>query len=203
MKHLLLLFMLLIAFRVTAQHLPELGPERVRLNSQDKNILAEVAPLSKAAKAEPEKLYYWYSSGSIQVTQGGYDGHLLNGAYTEFYLNKNLKEQGSFKKGLKNELWKEWSPDGTLLKTITWKNGALSGPFRYYATNGRLQQDGSYRNGLLEGPSHRYTGKDSIETQYYHQGRITSPRSFFKRIPIFKKRPTKKNSDPTPAIGHP
>ena len=188
MKYILFFFLLLSVRWATAQHLPELGPERVRLNAQDKNILAGIAPLSKAVKARPALLYYWYSSGSIQVTQGGYDGHLLDGAYTEFYLHKNLKEQGTFKNGLKNGPWREWSAQGVLLKSITWKEGVLSGPFQYYTAQGRLQQDGSYQNGLLEGASHQYTSEDSVETRYYRRGKVTVPRSFFQRILFFKKR---------------
>ena len=42
---------------------------------------------------------------TILVTQGGYNGRLLNGDFRVFYPNKNLKENGNYQFGLKEGTW--------------------------------------------------------------------------------------------------
>src|ERR1700712_5297645 len=49
--------------------------------------------------------YYWVKAGKIYKTEGGYGGKVLDGLYEEYYPNKNLFQQGEFKKGLKDKVW--------------------------------------------------------------------------------------------------
>jgi hypothetical protein len=126
MKNILLLLLLILPVSVSAQKLPDLGPTKVRINEADKTIVAEIDVSGSAPTVKPRLFYYWYSAGSVHSTQGGFSGTLLNGQYTEYYLNKNLKQQGTFKKGLKNGTWKSWNEDGTLSQTATWKKGIMA-----------------------------------------------------------------------------
>jgi antitoxin component YwqK of YwqJK toxin-antitoxin module len=125
MKKVLVLLCFMISASAFAQKLPYTGLNRVRIVEADQTILAEINEGSSNPSVKPDLFYYWYSANAIHATQGGYSGKLLNGPYTEFYLNKNLKEQGSFKKGLKDGIWKSWKEDGTLSHTFTWKNGRM------------------------------------------------------------------------------
>jgi len=125
MKKILLIGFFLLSISANAQKLPDFGFNKVRLAESDKTILAETAPVNSNPKAKANLFYYWYGANEIHVTQGGFSGKLLNGSYTEFYLNKNLEEQGSFKKGLKNGTWKRWNEDGTLNQVTQWKNGLI------------------------------------------------------------------------------
>lgn len=110
---------------VYAQKLPDSGVNKIRINESDKTVLAEINPVNGSTRAEPGLFYYWYSANAVHSTQGGYSGRLLNGLYIEFYLNKNLKEQGAFKKGLKSGVWKSWNEDGTVNSVSTWEKGRL------------------------------------------------------------------------------
>lgn len=126
MKFILFLFFSLIATgALYAQKMPELS-YNVRISEADKTIRAEINPVHDNSRAKPGLYYYWYGSNSIHSTQGGYAGNLLNGQYSEYYLNKSLKAQGSFKKGLKNGAWKTWNEDGTLAGTVNWSNGVIA-----------------------------------------------------------------------------
>lgn len=117
-------FFFLISLAASSQKLPDYGLNKVRITDTGKTILAEIAPVSSHLKANTKVLYYWYSADAIHATQGGYSGKLLNGLYNEYYYpDKNLKEQGTFKNGLKEGIWKTWNTNGTLHSITKWKHG--------------------------------------------------------------------------------
>jgi hypothetical protein len=126
MKKILLLLFLILSVSAYAQKLPDMGLTKVRINEADQTILAEIGPAGSNPAVKPGLFYYWYSANTIHSSQGGFSGTLLNGQYTEYYLNKNLKQQGTFKKGLKDGAWKNWNEDGTLSQTATWKKGVMA-----------------------------------------------------------------------------
>src|SRR3978361_1257752 len=101
MKKILVLLFCLIPVYCVAQKLPDFGLNRIRIAQVDKIIQAEIDPVSSEPSVKSKLVYYWYSANAIHITQGGFSGKLLNGIYTEYYLDRNLKEQGRFKKGLK------------------------------------------------------------------------------------------------------
>jgi antitoxin component YwqK of YwqJK toxin-antitoxin module len=115
-----------LPFFSRAQKLPDYGLNKVRITDTDKTILVEIYPFTNKPTIRLDRLYYWYSANSVHSTQGGFSGKLLNGQYTEYYINKNLKEQGTFKEGLKNGNWKSWNKDGTLNLVSSWKNGKVA-----------------------------------------------------------------------------
>jgi hypothetical protein len=132
MRKILFILLLLSSFSAFGQKLPLMGI-KVRIPQQDKVIIAEVNEVAEPKKPKQNLTYYWYSANTIQATQGGFSGKLLDGAYTELYLNKGLKEQGNFNKGLKTGSWKQWDEDGKLKQVTEWKNGVIippaNGPF--------------------------------------------------------------------------
>jgi len=123
MKFTILLFFCFFSVDLYAQDMPSYLLDKVRIVQSDQTIVAELQPVSANITAKPNLHYYWYSANIIHETQGGFSGKLLDGLYTTYYPDKNLKEQGRFKKGLKNGLWKTWKEDGSLLSTIDWKHG--------------------------------------------------------------------------------
>lgn len=126
MKNIFLLLLFLAPVISHAQKIPDMGLNKVRLTEPDKTVVAELDETDAHPKAKPALYYAWYSAGTIHSTQGGYSGTLLNGLYTEYYPDKNLKEQGIYKKGLKDGVWKSWKENGTLNPTVTWKKGAIA-----------------------------------------------------------------------------
>lgn len=123
----LLLIFSVIIFSARAQQFPEYGLDKIRINDTAKTIVAEIYPVNGKLKTNPNLFYYWYSTNLIHTTQGGYSGRLLNGQYSEYYLNKNLKQEGVFKKGLRDGAWKKWNEDGTLKEVVNWKDGLIDG----------------------------------------------------------------------------
>jgi hypothetical protein len=124
MKKYLLIILLFISGYVRAQNMPEMST-KVHITTSEKNIVAEVDEIGEVSSPKAALFYFWYYAGGIHCTQGGYSGKLLNGSYNEYYLSKNLKQQGVFKKGLKNGSWKSWNEDGSLKENLQWKNGKI------------------------------------------------------------------------------
>jgi hypothetical protein len=125
MKTMLTLLLLLMTASAFAQKMPDIGLYKVRIEESDKTIVAGINEVSPSPPAKPTLFYYWYSANQVHTTQGGYSGRLLDGVYIEYYPDKNLKEEGTFKKGLKNDTWKSWNQDGTLKQVIQWKSGSI------------------------------------------------------------------------------
>lgn len=123
MKYIILTIFCLFFISAYAQKMPAYGVDKVRITQSDQSIVAELSPQPSNFKAKSNLRYYWYSANAIHDTQSGYSGRLLDGLYSVFYVNKNLKEQGTFKKGLKNGVWKHWKEDGSLQSETNWKYG--------------------------------------------------------------------------------
>src|SRR3954463_14354625 len=101
--HLICAFLLslCLAVPVCAQDRQK-GSYTVYLNNATGSIKAEVVFENKKVKAKEELTYSWYASNKIFETRGGYDGRMLDGPYTSYYLSDNLKEKGVFKNGVKD-----------------------------------------------------------------------------------------------------
>jgi hypothetical protein len=192
MKKLVFIF-LFIVHSAVAQHMPDYGLNRVRITDADRTLLIETLPVTSGPKVSPFRSYFWYSANVVHSTQGGFSGKLLNGAYHEFYINKNLKEEGSFKSGLKDGLWKNWSETGVLLQAIKWKNGIRNGKFSLFDDQGKLTRTGTYKDDLYQGKIRSFE-KDSVSTTIYSKGKVVNKNiPFFKRLNIFKKKSGKKS----------
>lgn len=185
MKKWLIIF-LLFAARLSAQKIPDYGFNKVRIVTNDKVIQAETIPVSSDPSLDNGKTYYWSSSNAIHATQGGFSGKLLNGAYTEFYSNKNIREQGHFNKGLKTGIWKSWNESGTLIQLYTWKDGVISGKFEVFQEKGKLKQSGTYKNNLLHGKITNYSPSGEKQQVMYKSGKpvTAQKRSFLKRLKL-------------------
>jgi len=143
---------------------------KIIVNHDDYTIVAYVKP-TRRIYIESDLLYYWFSTSLIKSTQGGYSGKLLNGSYQELFLNKNLKELGAFRAGLKTGNWKSWDESGRLKEEYSWDSGKRNGAYSKYDSLGRLSEKGKYRNDLLSGKQTRLIG-DSTNIVYYKKGKI-------------------------------
>lgn len=97
--------------------------DQVRIIDSVQEIRADILPFKKDPKIKNDRYYYWYMNNIIHSTQGGFNGQLLNGHYISFYKDKNLKEEGSFDRGLKNGQWKTWNAKGDLTAVTNWNEG--------------------------------------------------------------------------------
>jgi len=124
MRNIIFIFFCFLCYPAYSQKLPDFGLNKVRITQPDKIIVAEIEPVSSSPSIKSNLSYYWYNANTIHISQGGFSGKLLNGLYTEYYTNKNLKEQGNFKKGLKDGVWKSWNEEGILTSVTNWKLGS-------------------------------------------------------------------------------
>jgi hypothetical protein len=138
---------------------------------------------SKKIKPRSSKLYYWYKGDTILVTEGAFDGWVLNGSYKIFYPNKNIKQSGQFTNGLKTGIWRSWFPDGTLRNIVTWKNGERTGFFEEHHNDGSLSEKGHYRKNQISG----------IMTEYNSDGKKTKVK-YKDGVQVRKKKKGKKDS---------
>jgi len=125
MKKAILIVLLFVSGAAIAQDYPDYGLTKLRLTDSGRTIEVEVNPVKRAPTVKTDLFYYWYSANQVHVTQGGYSGQLLNGHYLAYYSDKNLKQEGMFKKGLKDGVWKAWDRKGKLTETLKWKDGVI------------------------------------------------------------------------------
>lgn len=124
---------------------------RVILNKGEYIVYAEIAQGRVSDEVSDDVFYYWYSANEIKRTQGGYDGKLLHGKYTEFYSNKDLKAQGKFSHGVKTGQWKMWHANGNLREIQFWSSKGRRAKFESFDENGNLIRSGKYRYERLHG----------------------------------------------------
>ncbi|MGY3214544.1 toxin-antitoxin system YwqK family antitoxin [Mucilaginibacter sp. HD30] len=153
----------------------------------DKVVQADLMPLKSDPAVKTDKLYYWSGGNDIHATQGGFSGKVLNGNYTEYYLNKNLKVQGQFMGGLKDGIWKAWNENGMLTELYSWDDGERSGKFEMFGNDGKLKQAGYYKDDLLHGDFTTYAADGKAETVYYSNGKVTKKPSFLGKINVLKR----------------
>ncbi len=95
----------------------------VTINYHDYLVYAHFTREEGTITIDDDKYYYWFAANDIKKTRGGYDGKILHGLYSAFYMNKNLKEKGKFHYGLKKGEWKEWYRNGELKEKSFYKKG--------------------------------------------------------------------------------
>jgi len=142
----------------------------IYVNYPDYTIKANVFNEPKKLVAKDTLNYFWYSSNKILQTQAGFDGKLLHGSYTSFYLSNNLKEKGGFKNGLKDGVWYSWFENGKVKETISWKKGVRSGAYKKFDEKGNQLLAQSYKNGKLTGNSIEYADNKVVSTKKYKKG---------------------------------
>ncbi|QEC79323.1 toxin-antitoxin system YwqK family antitoxin [Mucilaginibacter ginsenosidivorax] len=173
------------------QKMPDYGLHSVRITDTDRTILAEIIPVNSNPDVQSTLTYYWYATNKVHTLQGGFSGRLLNGAYTETYLNHNTRTLGTFKKGLKDGTWRDWDERGILIQVVNWRSGIRSGSFSFFNPDGSLKESGEYHKNELDGPVIFHESRDSSRVIYYNNGKALNgkPRSLFDKINIFKKKP--------------
>ena len=132
----------------------------------DQIIKTEIFIRKNNIAPSPDLFYHWYDSGKMIVTQGGYQGKLLHGKFTSAYLNKNLKEQGIFRYGLKNKTWTSWYESGRIKNICHWKKGMLHGISTSYDAYGNKEKKEKYRKGKMHGKQIIYTNGKTTMTRY-------------------------------------
>lgn len=180
-----LILILLLSNTVFAQ-MKQKEISTVYLNYPDYTIKTDILSAKKKIATKENLTYYWFASNKVMETKGGYDGKVLNGSYTSFYLSSNLKEKGSFKNGLKNGEWITWYENGKINEIITWRKGIKAGRYKNNDNNGNLISEACYKNDKLNG----------YQTNY-KDGKITEKRKYKNGVEIIKVQKDVTSNDST------
>jgi len=142
----------------------------VNVNYPDYMVKASVLYNNPRLNSKEALTYYWYTSNKIMQTRGGFDGRILDGPYTSYYMSNNLKEKGIFKSGLKNGEWISWFENGQIREISHWKNGLKSGTDKVFGADGKLQTQTDYRNDKIDGYQLSYEGDKISARKKYRKG---------------------------------
>lgn len=180
MKKKVLTIMLLLALAdhtVSGQSEKNRKSYTVNVNDNDRHLSVKVDVLADKTNVVPNKnlVYYWYASNQIMETQGGYEGKLLHGHYTSFYLDNHLKEKGKFVRGLKNGRWILWNPDGRIKEIVHWRRGLKHGKQETYNDQGEKIAEADYRHNLYHGYVILYQDGKMISRKKYKAGKEVLP----------------------------
>lgn len=121
---------------------------------------------TKIEKISNSFFYHWIKGGTIQHTQGGYDGKLLHGVYKEFFPDGSLMHTGRFKKGMKDGEWRSWYTNGNLKSISHWKHGCLEGIVISFNSSNGISMTEHFRKGILHGKKTEYTDTSIVKTNF-------------------------------------
>lgn len=98
---------------------------------------------------------------------------MYNGKYQLFRYNK-LTEEGEYKEGWKNGLYKEYYSEGKLKKETPYTDGKLNGVVKNYYTDGNLEKEKEYKMSIEDGIETRYDYKTREKTidRRYKDGKL-------------------------------
>lgn len=139
----------------------------VYINYPDYEVKAKIKTKETPIHIKDTISYFWYKSNRILKTQGGYEGKLLHGPYTSFYLNGNLKEQGQFKNGVKNGKWISWFDNGMYKGETIWCMGLKHGLCKEFNNKGNLVRVSNYKRGMLHGKMYELLDSKIISEKKY------------------------------------
>ncbi len=142
----------------------------VYVNYPDYTIKTDISSKVKRINIHEELTYYWYASNKIMETTGGYDGKILNGSYTSFYVSGNLREKGKFRNGIKNGEWIAWYETGKMKEINAWRRGIKSSTSKSFDINGDLISEAKYKKGKLNGSQTTYGNGKVITKKKYKNG---------------------------------
>jgi hypothetical protein len=161
---------LLICMNSTFAQLKQKDSYVVYINYPDYTVKTTVSNSTKRLDVKESLTYYWYASNKIIQTKGDYDGKIIDGPYTSFYLSNNLKEKGNFKNGLKDGKWISWYENGKINEIMNWKKGAKSGEYKKFDSDEFLRVSAHYKNDQLNGKKTTYSNGKIAEETNYKQG---------------------------------
>ena len=114
-------------------------------------------------------IYFWFSSGRIHQTNGGYDGKLLHGEYKVTDLERGLLEQGNFRMGRKWGNWYTWYPNGKLKSLTRHRSRHDRQIIEEYDAQGNWSRKGYIKKDLFTGRQQERI-KDSTFVITYKKG---------------------------------
>ena len=156
--------------------------KKVHLNLENSYLEAQVCVSKKRIQPKSDKFYSWFQSGKIQQTQGGFEGQLLHGNFTEYYTNRQLKLKGCYCMGLPAGNWVSWFDNGKMQDMYHMKKGTKTGKYTSWDSSGNMVLHANYVNGKLNGKMSSYENGKLLSEKYFCDGiEIQCPDSALKQ----------------------
>jgi uncharacterized protein len=150
-------------------------------------------------KTEPASYTLTYNRSLPRITEVafGMKNNYLDGAFTTWYINGNVKSQGHYKDQQEDSTSVFYFPDGKLSLKGAYKNGKKTGEWKYYNelgemtahdvytpsrnrsttriyTAGEMRIDYSYKNGEKDSAQIYYSSKGKVAfVLFYDEGEFT------------------------------
>lgn len=140
---------------------------RMRIDSVDRSYVFQVT--DDRPHLRLTHLYFWFKSGRIHQTQGGYNGKVLDGVYKVIDKEQRLLEQGRFHMGKKTGTWLTWYENGRLKSCMRYRSRDNKQYLQTFDRDGKTLQKGYNKNGQFTG-YRLETENDSIVTVTYKNG---------------------------------
>src|SRR3712207_2573006 len=80
-------------------------------------------------------------------TVKGKNPPIIEGLYTSYYTNGQVKTKGYYKNNLPNDVWEYYYENGKLKMTGPLVDNIPNGYWKYYHENGNLHMEGNFENG--------------------------------------------------------
>jgi hypothetical protein len=168
---------------------------KVYVNETNRTIKANILAKKSSFSADKNRTYFWYANNQILSTQGGFDGKLLDGAYSSFYLNNNLKESGKFKNGLKAGEWRTWYENGQLMERMHWKKGMRNRYYELHNEKGEKIMSSVYKNDQLNGKQIIYQSGKVVSSKKYKNGAEVIVKEKIKKEKVSKEKKVKREKE--------
>jgi uncharacterized protein len=112
-----------------------------------------------------------YDSGRV-VASGPIDsGDEQEGSWKEYYENGQLKDSGTYQKGLKVGEWKYFFMDGKKFEAGKYdKNGKQTGVWHWYYDDGKLRRESDFSKGQEDGDFVEYNDSGNVITKGQYEG---------------------------------
>lgn len=117
---------------------------------------------------------YWFHKQKLHVSEGSFEGKPLDGTYTSFYIDGQLKEKGKFRCGMRTGEWKRWWPNGRISHRTPYSKGDIEGKQLLFSDDSKLLSKRSFRNGLRHGRSIDYSSEKTVITIFRNGNEVSS-----------------------------
>ena len=165
-----------------------------------KNIAVCFLVFAFAACSSRTEVETYYPSGEIETKYfvSKKDTAQMDGMFTGFYKNGQIKEQTSYKDGVIDGTRNLFYEDGKKMITETYRNGNFDGTYTSYHASGNMQSTGTYVKNIMSGLWHFYydtvgepikesvTFADNVENgpfiEYYKTGEIAATGNYLNEL---------------------
>ena len=171
LKSLILFWFILSVFLVQAQNKKDVHGKRTGKwvytgTDKPQSGITKTGKVEEGVYVEGRKEGIWtkyHKDGKTPKLKGNYSNNRPEGAFTRFYPNGHIMEQGSFgKNGYKGNLVRYFENGVTSYQAVYNNEGQETGKVQYFHENGKIALEYSMRNGTLIGKVNRYNTQGNL-----------------------------------------